>query len=173
MASSVERHYGARGVHGLAVHPGGIWTPLQKHIPAEVMEVYKKNEEINKFVKSTEQGAATTVLAAIGKEYDGRGGLYLEDCGEWGPVKGASIRCWMGGMRGMRLMRRGRRGCEGLAWGWWGWRVMWSAKGGRIGCYGDWEAAEAAKLMEEMERGNRTVLRTWVAGGFDRFNNAC
>jgi hypothetical protein len=61
------------------------------------MEVYKKNEEINKFVKSTEQGAATTVLAAIGKEYDGRGGLYLEDCGEWGPVKGGKYTVLDGG----------------------------------------------------------------------------
>ncbi len=29
---------------------------------------------------SIEQGAATPVLAAIGKEYEGVGGLYLEDC---------------------------------------------------------------------------------------------
>ena len=30
--------------------------------------------------KSTEQGAATTVWAAISRELEGRGGLYLEDC---------------------------------------------------------------------------------------------
>ncbi|KAF4619106.1 hypothetical protein G7Y89_g14742 [Cudoniella acicularis] len=33
-----------------------------------------------KGVKSTEQGAATTVLAAVGKEWEGVGGKYLEDC---------------------------------------------------------------------------------------------
>jgi hypothetical protein len=31
-------------------------------------------------VKSTEQGAATSVWAAVGSELDGKGGLYLEDC---------------------------------------------------------------------------------------------
>lgn len=32
--------------------------------------------------KSAEQGAATTVIAAVGKEFEGRGGMYLVDCGE-------------------------------------------------------------------------------------------
>lgn len=31
-------------------------------------------------MKSAEQGAATTVWAAIGKEWEGKGGKYLEDC---------------------------------------------------------------------------------------------
>ncbi len=30
--------------------------------------------------KSIEQGAATTVWAAVAKELDGKGGLYLENC---------------------------------------------------------------------------------------------
>jgi hypothetical protein len=117
MASSLERHYGARGVHGLAVHPGGIWTPLQKHIPAELMEVYKKNEEINTFVKSTEQGAASTVLAAIGKEYEGRGGLYLEDCGEWGPVKGDRYTVLDGGYEGRAFDEEGEERLWGVSLG--------------------------------------------------------
>ena len=32
-------------------------------------------------MKSPEQGAATTVYAAVGKEWEGKGGKYLEDCG--------------------------------------------------------------------------------------------
>ena len=31
-------------------------------------------------VKTIEQGAATTVWAAVGKDLDGKGALYLEDC---------------------------------------------------------------------------------------------
>jgi len=45
--------------------------------------------------KSPEQGAATTILAAVGKEFEGRGGVYLEDCGEWGPATNIGV-----GMRG-------------------------------------------------------------------------
>ena len=32
-------------------------------------------------IKSPEQGAATTVWAAIGKHWEGQGGQFLEDCG--------------------------------------------------------------------------------------------
>lgn len=39
------------------------------------MEAFQKN------FKSLEQGAATTVLAAIGRDFEGKGGLYLDDCG--------------------------------------------------------------------------------------------
>ena len=35
--------------------------------------------------KSLEQGAATTVWAAVGAEWEGRGGAYLEDCQEGRP----------------------------------------------------------------------------------------
>lgn len=31
-------------------------------------------------MKSVEQGAATTILAAVGKDFEGKGRLYLEDC---------------------------------------------------------------------------------------------
>jgi len=33
-----------------------------------------------KTFKSLEQGAATTVLAAIGRSFEGKGGVYLDDC---------------------------------------------------------------------------------------------
>lgn len=32
--------------------------------------------------KTTEQGASTSVWAAVGEELEGEGGLYLEDCAE-------------------------------------------------------------------------------------------
>ena len=40
------------------------------------------HEKIVEVLKSVEQGAATTVLAAVGREWEGRGGKYLEDCEE-------------------------------------------------------------------------------------------
>jgi NAD(P)-dependent dehydrogenase (short-subunit alcohol dehydrogenase family) len=95
MTNSIERRYGSKGLHGLAVHPGGIWTELSRHLPEEQFQGLKNTPGLDVLMKSPEQGSATTILAALGKEYEGRGGLYLEDCGEWGPTKSVGV-----GMRG-------------------------------------------------------------------------
>lgn len=87
MANYIERHYSKLGLHGIAVHPGGIWTGLGTHLPEEQMAFMKSDKDLAKIMKTPEQGASTTVLAAVGKEYEGRGRLYLEDAGEWGLVK--------------------------------------------------------------------------------------
>lgn len=79
-ALELERRYGPQGVHSTALHPGGIWTPLQRHVP-ELMEKYGNDPAIQAHMKSPEQGAATSVWAAIGREWEGKGGKYLEDCG--------------------------------------------------------------------------------------------
>jgi NAD(P)-dependent dehydrogenase (short-subunit alcohol dehydrogenase family) len=84
MASGIERRYGSQNLHGLAVHPGGIWTPLQRHMDQTQIEGWKSNPEVGLGMKSPEQGAATTMLAALGKEFEGRGRVYLEDSGDWG-----------------------------------------------------------------------------------------
>lgn len=80
MANEIDRRYGAKGLHGLSVMPGGIMTGLQKHVPG--LAEMTKQEAVRKMMKSPEQGAATTVYAALSKEWEGRGGKYLEDCGE-------------------------------------------------------------------------------------------
>jgi NAD(P)-dependent dehydrogenase (short-subunit alcohol dehydrogenase family) len=85
-ANEVERRYGGQGLHALSLHPGGIWTGLQIHTPAEMMEVYKANEQVQKYMKSVEQGSATSVWAAVGKVWEGKGGKYLEDCQVSPPV---------------------------------------------------------------------------------------
>lgn len=79
-ANQIERLYGDKGLHALSLHPGGIWTGLQIHTPPEMMEAYKKNEQVRQYMKSTEQGAATTVWAAVAKVWEGKGGKYLDDC---------------------------------------------------------------------------------------------
>ncbi|KAB8360956.1 hypothetical protein FH972_024688 [Carpinus fangiana] len=85
LANEVERRYGAHGLHGLSLHPGGISTGLQVHLPKEITDQWAKNENIRNYLKSTEQGASTTLIAAVGKDWEGHGGKYLEDCEEAGP----------------------------------------------------------------------------------------
>ncbi|TKA80098.1 hypothetical protein B0A49_02443 [Cryomyces minteri] len=91
MANEIENRYGVKGLHGLSLNPGGIWTGLQKYIPEETMEQWKSRPGVDNFMKSTAQGAATTVLAAVGRVYEGRGGLYLEDCDVAAPAKEADL----------------------------------------------------------------------------------
>ncbi|MCJ1269400.1 hypothetical protein MMC22_009292 [Lobaria immixta] len=87
MANEIERRYGARGLHGLSLHPGGIMSGLQKHVPDSIKEKWKNDPDSVRSVKSAEQGAATSVLAALSKEWEGKGGRYLEDCAESPPAR--------------------------------------------------------------------------------------
>jgi NAD(P)-dependent dehydrogenase (short-subunit alcohol dehydrogenase family) len=80
MANEIERRYGHRGLHALSLNPGGIKTPMQRHIPPAFLEKILNDESQMRYFKSPEQGAATTVLAAIGKEWEGKGGVYLDNC---------------------------------------------------------------------------------------------
>ncbi|MCJ1368706.1 hypothetical protein MMC16_007851 [Acarospora aff. strigata] len=59
--------------------PGGIVTELGRHMDPAVVEKFM-TPELKLSMKSPEQGAATTVWAAIGKEWEGKGGKYLNDC---------------------------------------------------------------------------------------------
>lgn len=81
MANEIERRYGSKGLHGISLHPGGIMTGLQGHVDDAIMKSWNTPEAQKQF-KSVEQGAATTVYAALSKDFAGRGGCYLEDCGE-------------------------------------------------------------------------------------------
>jgi NAD(P)-dependent dehydrogenase (short-subunit alcohol dehydrogenase family) len=65
MANYVDRRFGSKGLHSLSLMPGGISTNLQKHIPKEIVDGWTTNPMIIKFMKSPEQGAATTVVAAV------------------------------------------------------------------------------------------------------------
>lgn len=71
------------GVRGFAVHPGGIMTDLQRHLPREEMIAsgwIDDDGNVNELFKSPEQGAATSVWAATSPSLDGLGGVYCEDC---------------------------------------------------------------------------------------------
>ncbi|KFY28784.1 hypothetical protein V493_02764 [Pseudogymnoascus sp. VKM F-4281 (FW-2241)] len=82
MANEIERRYGSRGLHANSVHPGMIATALMQHMDPAMVETLKKDEKAYKMMKSLEQGAATTVWAAIGQEWEKRGGEYLAECGK-------------------------------------------------------------------------------------------
>jgi NAD(P)-dependent dehydrogenase (short-subunit alcohol dehydrogenase family) len=74
-----------RGVRAFSLHPGGILTPLQRHLEkAEMVERGWIDEDGNlvrpDVFKTPEQGAATQVWAATSPRLDGMGGVYLEDC---------------------------------------------------------------------------------------------
>ncbi|KAB1139530.1 SDR family NAD(P)-dependent oxidoreductase [Streptomyces luteolifulvus] len=73
------------GVRAFSLHPGGILTPLQRHLPKEeMMAAGWIDEEGNPIpqegLKTPPQGAATQVWAATSPRLDGVGGVYLEDC---------------------------------------------------------------------------------------------
>jgi NAD(P)-dependent dehydrogenase (short-subunit alcohol dehydrogenase family) len=82
LAVELERRLGSRGVHANAVHPGAIPTDLARHMVQEDFELMRKRQPGGQMrMKSVEAGAATAVYAATAPELEGRGGLYLEDCG--------------------------------------------------------------------------------------------
>ncbi|MFG2125558.1 SDR family NAD(P)-dependent oxidoreductase [Streptomyces sp. NPDC048710] len=74
-----------KGVRAFALHPGGILTPLQRHLPKEEMVergwIDEQGNALNpEGFKSPQQGAATQVWAATSPQLEGLGGVYLEDC---------------------------------------------------------------------------------------------
>ena len=88
-AVHLDRLAQAQGVRAFSLHPGGIMTPLQRHLSKEEMvEAGWIDEQGNVLIptfKSPEQGAATSVLVAASPLLDGVSGRYFEDCEEAGP----------------------------------------------------------------------------------------
>ncbi len=71
------------GIRAFSVHPGGIKTPLQRHLTMEeqiAMGWYKPDGTLIDIFKTVEQGAATSVWCATSPMLDGMGGVYCEDC---------------------------------------------------------------------------------------------
>ena len=78
------------GVRAFSVHPGGIITPLQRHLTMDEqvkMGWYDKDGNLNPIFKTTEQGAATSIWCAVSPLLDGEGGVYCEDCNIGAMVK--------------------------------------------------------------------------------------
>ena len=86
-ALGADRKWDEYGVTAFGVHPGGIFTPLQRHLTDEEMAALGwKNPDgtippaVQAMFKTPEQGASTSVWAATSAQLDDRGGEYCEDC---------------------------------------------------------------------------------------------
>lgn len=86
-ALALDRKFADHGVHAFAVHPGGILTPLQRHLEVEEMaalgwldEDGNLSEQARLLFKSPTQGCSTTLWAATSPALEQLGGVYCEDC---------------------------------------------------------------------------------------------
>ena len=87
IAIEFHRRMVDKGVSGFSVHPGGILTPLQRHLQKDEMvalgwmdENGSPSEMAKNFFKSTSQGASTTLWCATSSNLNGIGGVFCEDC---------------------------------------------------------------------------------------------
>jgi NAD(P)-dependent dehydrogenase (short-subunit alcohol dehydrogenase family) len=81
-AVEANRRWQRDGITVNAVMPGGIATRLQRHIDPEELERARREAGAGPELKTIEQGAATSIFAAVSPLLDGIGGRYLEDCHE-------------------------------------------------------------------------------------------
>lgn len=86
-ANGLSRRLRDSGGLAFSVHPGGIFTPLQRHLPKEEMvalgwidENGEPSELAKNGFKTPEQGCSTTLWAATSDKLVGKPGVYCEDC---------------------------------------------------------------------------------------------
>jgi NAD(P)-dependent dehydrogenase (short-subunit alcohol dehydrogenase family) len=79
-AVGATERWAGDGITANALMPGGIATGLQRHLDPGYMQ--RARAAGNLPIKTTEQGAATSVLLAVAPELEGVGGRYYEDCHE-------------------------------------------------------------------------------------------
>jgi NAD(P)-dependent dehydrogenase (short-subunit alcohol dehydrogenase family) len=87
MAVEVDRREAGNGIRSFSVHPGGIFTPLQRHLGNAEMAEFgwtdtdgRPSPVAEKLFKTTTQGCATSLWAATHSLLDNIGGVYCEDC---------------------------------------------------------------------------------------------
>lgn len=86
-ANALSRRLADKGSLAFAVHPGGIFTPLQRHLPQEEMvalgwldESGEPTDLAKAGFKTPAQGCSTTLWAATSSNLEGKPGVYCEDC---------------------------------------------------------------------------------------------
>jgi NAD(P)-dependent dehydrogenase (short-subunit alcohol dehydrogenase family) len=87
-AVEATRRWANDGITANALQPGTVRSNLQRYITDEDLEltrVHIEDDNGSFHWKTTEQGAATSVLLATSPLLEGIGGRYFEDCNEAGP----------------------------------------------------------------------------------------
>jgi NAD(P)-dependent dehydrogenase (short-subunit alcohol dehydrogenase family) len=79
-AVEATKRWASDGITVNALMPGGIRTNLQRYVSEEDLERLRAG--VTTAWKTTEQGAATSVLLATSRLLEGIGGRYFEDCNE-------------------------------------------------------------------------------------------
>jgi len=82
-AVEVTRRWASDGIVANAVNPGGIATGLQRNFSSKQKASLDAAEAAGLFrYKTIEQGAATSMVAAVAPGFSHTGGHYLDDCRE-------------------------------------------------------------------------------------------
>ncbi|MFI7549727.1 SDR family NAD(P)-dependent oxidoreductase [Micromonospora sediminimaris] len=85
-AVEASRRWADDGILVNALHPGSIRTNLQRYVTEEELaKLRAQSGPATPSWKTTEQGAATSVLVATSPLLDGVGGRYFEDCQQAAP----------------------------------------------------------------------------------------
>ncbi|EHK20559.1 uncharacterized protein TRIVIDRAFT_69086 [Trichoderma virens Gv29-8] len=79
-ANFIDRHFSTHGVRAVSLHPGTVHTPMLQAYTSQRSENVELPPGYGQELKSVEQGAATTVFAAIASCLEDQGGVYLENC---------------------------------------------------------------------------------------------
>ena len=87
LAIELDSRMKSEGIRALSVHPGGIFTPLQRHLQKEEMIALgwlNEDGELSEMAaagfKSATQGASTTLWCATSPMLSDIGGVYCENC---------------------------------------------------------------------------------------------
>ena len=111
-AVAFDRRHRGNGIRAAAVHPGGVYTELDRHV--ERTQIQRIIEQTNKQLasegkapfqlKTIPQGAATSVWAAVIAPPEEIGGRYCEDCHVGRVVADdVTVTAASGGVRGYAL----------------------------------------------------------------------
>lgn len=86
-ANALSRRLKPSGGLAFSVHPGGIFTPLQRHLPKDEQIALgwlgpdgEPSEQARSIFKTPEEGCSTTLWAATSSLLAGKAGVYCEDC---------------------------------------------------------------------------------------------
>jgi NAD(P)-dependent dehydrogenase (short-subunit alcohol dehydrogenase family) len=83
-AKQASQFYASQGIKVYSVHPGTIFTDIQNEFTQEDWDtlgwIDKETGKPIERIKTAEQGASTTVWAALAPELENQSGAYCENC---------------------------------------------------------------------------------------------